>query len=627
MTIDWFSNWGQDSVGRALAEGRPYILAFLISFLIALALTPICRWLVRRLGMIDKPSARRINRTPIPRGGGISVILAVQLTISLYFYLHGPISTAFNLHWLYAFLWGSTALAIVGFGDDKYNLRAPVKLGFQFLVAAYFYLNGVHVGGIFVAFPPWLDFTVTIFWIAGVINAFNLIDGLDGLASGICLIASLGMAGGVLFKGDISNTLPYIALAGACLGFLRYNFHPASVFLGDTGSMFLGLCVATFPLLSGHRMSILPAVGIPLLAMGVPLFDTMLAIWRRSVRALLPHKIGTHIAVMGPDTDHIHHRLLGQFLDQKTVALYLYLFSFGLVTVGLGGILLDDRAPGFFMLAFMVATIIIVRNLMRVELWDTGRLLSGTRISIRKGLIIPLYVIYDLLTLSLACATGFYFSGIHITPHILKTDFPVLIGSVFIVLAFANVYKRVWSRAQIRDYAFLAIALLGGILLGNALRWLLYDSPTSLIGDLMMFFLSCSFVIGIRVWNDLYLAIMQFIDQYRLAALPTSRHVLVYGAGLRFRNYLREQETSIGRKTDVLIGILDDDRLLWERIVMGFTVFGGLDQFPELVERHNISKLVITCKVSEEQLAHLRRLAAENGIALSLWTTEEVPIL
>ena len=179
-----------------------------------------------------------------------------------------------------------------------------------------FFYNGIRWGNIIDGIPKWLDCGFTVFWIVGAINAFNLIDGLDGLASGLALIASLGLTISLISRNLISETIPFLALGGACLGFLRYNFNPASVFLGDTGSMFLGMTISTLPLLTGSSQELAVSLGMPLLVMGVPIFDTFLAIWRRSVRALLPNAHRGEIpnqgggAVMQPDKDHLHHRLL-----------------------------------------------------------------------------------------------------------------------------------------------------------------------------------------------------------------------------------------------------------------------------------------------------------------------------
>ena len=334
MTVNWVTDWvraSENVIARIATDGVKYAAAFGGALAISLLLTPLLREAARKVGMVDQPSARRINKVPIPRGGGLAIFVAFYVTLELLVLWTGePISQQFSLHWQRSFLLASGLLVVIGLIDDKFGMRPMVKLAGQTAVALILYASGVHVGGIVVAFPPWLDCLVTVLWIVGAVNAFNLIDGMDGLATGLAVIASAGLAGALLFTGNSSATLPYLVLCGACLGFLRYNLHPATVFLGDSGSMFLGLCIATLPLVSGSRKELVASLGMPLLAMGVPIFDTMLAIWRRSVRSLMPQPLrgmGGRVRVMQPDRDHLHHRLLRQTMNQRSVAVMLYTIS------------------------------------------------------------------------------------------------------------------------------------------------------------------------------------------------------------------------------------------------------------------------------------------------------------
>lgn len=409
MTANWATDLFDSSQNfflHATSNGAKYVFAFLGAFVVSLLLTPLCREGARRMGMIDRPDARRINKIPIPRGGGLAVFVAFHAVLwGLVLILGGPLSARFSLEWQVRFLTASSLLVAIGLADDKTSLRPGVKLFGQAAVATILFLSGVHVGGIVVAFPPWLDYLVTVFWIVGAINAFNLIDGMDGLATGLAFIAAVGLSGGLLFMGQSADTLPYLIFAGACLGFLRYNFHPASVFLGDTGSMFLGLCIATFPLMTGTRKELVASLGVPLLAMGVPIFDTMLAIWRRTVRALLPAEFGAaqhRVHVMQPDKEHLHHRILRKTLNQRTAAVILYSISVLLVALGVGGSLLHNRAPGLFLIAFIIAIVVVVRHLARVELWDTGRLLSQETVARRHGVFVPIYIGVDVCALCAA---------------------------------------------------------------------------------------------------------------------------------------------------------------------------------------------------------------------------------
>ncbi|MDX9867308.1 MAG: hypothetical protein RBT78_05230 [Kiritimatiellia bacterium] len=631
MTVNWFTEWmhsPEGLTGRVLADGAKYAGAFFGALAVSLVLTPLCREAARKIGMVDMPDARRINKQPVPRGGGLAIIVAFHLVLgAVVFGLRSPVSSEFTLFWQGHFLIASVVLAVIGLVDDRRGLKPAVKLAGQIVVAAILYLSGVHVGGIVVAFPPWLDVLVTVLWIVGAINAFNLIDGMDGLATGLALIASVGLLGALLFTGKTAATLPYLVLAGACLGFLRYNFHPASVFLGDTGSMFLGLCIATFPLMTGSRKELAASLGMPLLVMGVPLFDTLLAIWRRSVRALLPSGLvgsGKRVRVMQPDQDHVHHRLLRQTMNQKTAAIMLYVISGVLVLIGLVGTVLKGRAPGLFLIAFVVAVYVVVRHLERVELWDTGRLLSGKRAMMRQGLLVPLYIVWDVFALCGTWMMARWESGLPLNRAAVLSELPVFIVPVFVVLVAAKTYARVWGRAQVRDFVILGVSILAGTVIGAGLIWLFNDYERGVIRFALRFgTLAFLPVAGIRVWRDGVRGIMQMLERRILLEKPGALRFLAYGGGVRFRAYQRELMERPGNNDRVIVGILDDEANLKGRIIAGYPVLGDFETVRTYAAGNPVEGVIITCLMPE---AKLRRVTAEleaMGLAVSVWACEE----
>lgn len=631
MTVNWitgFVDYSENVFGQLAVNGAKYVAAFSCALLTSLILTPVCREIARKVGMVDVPNARRINKVPIPRGGGLSIFVAFHLVLGvLTLVLKGPISLGFSYFWQGRFLLASGVLAVVGLIDDKYGLKPVVKLFGQIGVALILYLSGVHVGGIVIAFPPWLDCLATVFWIVGAVNAFNLIDGMDGLSAGLALIASIGLAGALLFTGQSAMTLPFLVLAGACLGFLRYNFHPASVFLGDTGSMFLGLCVATLPLMTGSRKELVAALGMPLLAMGVPIFDTMLAIWRRSVRALLPRGTGTvdmQTRVMQPDKDHLHHRILRETLNQRTAAIILYGVSAVLVSVGLVGTLLRNRAPGLFLIAFVVAIIVIVRHLERVELWDTGRLLSHQRPTMRRGLIMPLFIVFDVFSVCVVWGAARWILGLPLNRAALLSDLPMRVVPVFVFLVLAKTYWRVWSRAQMRDFAFLAVSIFAGVVVAMGLAALLDKRVESPIRFAVLFASFSVFpLFGVRLWQDSLQGIVQVLERKVLTDKPETVRVFAYGGGVRFRSYIREMAVHSGRNTRVLLGILDDDVNLRGRIIAGYTVLGGFGELQELVAKWRVDAVVITCLLDSERESRIVQAAESAGVAVSKWVCDE----
>ena len=631
MTVNWVTeliDYSGSVLVRVAADGVKYAAAFFGALALALILTPRFREMARKVGMVDQPSARRINKTPIPRGGGVSVFVAFHLVLGVLVLAVGsPISHSFTFFWQGRFLLASGLLVVIGLIDDKRGMKPFVKLSGQIAVALILYFSGVHVGGILVAFPPWLDCLATVFWIVGAVNAFNLIDGLDGLAAGLALIAAVGMAGALLFTGSSAETLPYLVLAGACLGFLRYNFHPASVFLGDSGSMFLGLCIATLPLMTGSRKELVASLGMPLLAMGVPIFDTLLAIWRRSIRALLPQSVAhakSRMHLMLPDKEHLHHRVLRDTMSQRTAAIILYSISTGLVLVGLGGTLLKGRAPGLFLIAFIVAIFVVVRHLERVELWDTGRLLSGRHGMMRQGLLVPLYIVCDVFALCGVWLFARWEFGMPLGRQAFLSDLPMFVVPVFVVLVMTKTYWRVWGRAQIRDFVVLGLAVFTGTVMGFGLACLVSPGEPELT-RFSVLFATLAFipVAGVRVWRDCIRGVMQILERRILLDKPEVLRFLAYGGGIRFRSYLRELTERPGMNDRVIMGIIDDDIPLKGRIIAGHRVLGGIDGIAEWVTKYRIDGIIITCLMKPEKEAQVVAALEKMGVRVSVWACDE----
>ena len=634
MTVNWITEWVRASEGvtmRIATDGAKYAAAFCGALAIALLLTPLLREAARKIGMVDRPDARRINKVPVPRGGGLSIFVAFHVMLgALVLSMGAPVSQQFSVHWQGRFLLASGLLVVIGLIDDKFGMRPVVKLAGQVAVALILFASGVHVGGIVVAFPAWLDCLVTVLWIVGAVNAFNLIDGMDGLATGLALIASAGLAGALLFTGNFAETLPYLVLGGACLGFLRYNFHPASVFLGDSGSMFLGLCVATLPLMTGSRKELAVSIGMPLLAMGIPIFDTMLAIWRRSVRAMLPQPIkeaGRRVRVMQPDRDHLHHRLLRETMSQRSAAVMLYAMSAGLVAIGLIGTLLRGRAPGLFLIAFLVAIAVVARHLESVELWDTGRLLSGKRGAIRQGLLVPFYIVADVLLLCGVWMLARWETGLPLARSAVLSVLPSYVVPVFVLMVTAKTYQRVWSRAQVRDFAILGVAVAAGSLVGAGLVWLFSARHPHVLRFTLMFGTQAMIPLcALRLWRDSLSGLMQALERNILLKKPGANRLRAYGGGIRFRSYLRELSERPGLNDRVIVGVIDDDIDLRGRIIAGYRVLGGFEQVGDWLSRQRVDGVLITCLMDEEKQAHVVRLFCKMGLKVTVWACEERPL-
>lgn len=301
-----------------------YVVAFVIAVVVAAGLTPLVVAAARRLQLLDQPDTiRKLHGRAVPRLGGVAVVtafLAPVVALSLH---DNDVAHAVyaDLRLALSFIGGALAIVALGVYDDLRGTDARQKLAVQVLVAVAMWVAGFrveHVGGSlgFSIALGALSLPVTVMWIVGVVNAVNLIDGLDGLASGIALAATLVLLGVALLNDQVLLALLMVALAGALVGFLVFNFNPARIFLGDSGSLFLGFVLAVASTWTHQKATTAAAVSLlPLFALAVPLLDTTLCVVRRLARGQHP---------FSPDREHLHHRLMALGLSHRGAVLTLW---------------------------------------------------------------------------------------------------------------------------------------------------------------------------------------------------------------------------------------------------------------------------------------------------------------
>ena len=337
-----------------------YFALFMVAVCASLALTPLVRRACQRVGWLDLPdAARRVHGRAVPRLGGVAIyvsFVAAVLALSVA-PLDNPVTRALeaNRREIFAALAPATLVFLFGVYDDLRGTGARSKFTVLAACGALFYALGGRVEMLSVPFagpvelPAALSFVVTVVWMAGIANAFNLIDGVDGLAAGAALFASLVMLVVSLMLGHVAVVVLACALCGALVGFLRYNFNPASIFMGDSGALFIGFMLAALSVQGAQKASTAVAVAIPLLAFGVPVVDTGFTLVRRFLSGR---------PLFTGDREHIHHMLLERGWTQRRVAFVLYGASafFGLAAllfVGDAG-----RATGF--LLFVIAACVVL---------------------------------------------------------------------------------------------------------------------------------------------------------------------------------------------------------------------------------------------------------------------------
>jgi UDP-GlcNAc:undecaprenyl-phosphate GlcNAc-1-phosphate transferase len=296
----------------------------MVALCASLVLTPLVRRMCERYGGLDEPrDERRIHSTAIPRLGGVAVFLALIIALAALFFIDNLVTQSLSANrWqLFVAFTPAVLVFVLGIVDDLRGVAPHLKLSTQGLAAALFYALGGRIEILSVPYvgpvelSGLLGFVITVFWVVAITNAFNLIDGVDGLAAGAALFASFVMIAVSIVVGHPFVTVTALALSGALIGFLRYNFSPASIFLGDSGALFIGFLLATLSVQGTQKASTAVAIAIPLLAFGVPVIDTTVTLTRRFLgkRPLLK-----------ADREHIHHMLLARGWSQRRVVLILY---------------------------------------------------------------------------------------------------------------------------------------------------------------------------------------------------------------------------------------------------------------------------------------------------------------
>lgn len=303
-----------------------YIFLFLVSLVSVTILTPLSIRLAGKIGAVDIPADRKVHKTPIPRLGGLAVILAVAISLLLGAGVNAYIGRIVQTS-LMGMVMGSLVVIAMGLWDDTRNINPLIKLAGQLIAAGIAVSMGVQfelasnplVGQMRDYFDlGTLALPLSVLWIVGLTNAMNLIDGLDGLATGIALFTSVA-----LFLISINTeagdvTYVYVALAGATLGFLHYNRFPAKVFLGDTGSMFLGFTLGCLSTTGFQKSFTLSSLMVPMIIFGIPIFDSALALTRR---------YASQKGLATADREHLHHRLIDLGLSQKQAVFLLYFIT------------------------------------------------------------------------------------------------------------------------------------------------------------------------------------------------------------------------------------------------------------------------------------------------------------
>jgi len=349
---------------------KTYLSVYLGSAILALAITPVVIWLARRLSIVDVPGARHVHTKPTSHIGGVAISLSMMCPTIAVLFLSNVIGDAFQdiLPKLIVLLSAAGFIFFVGLIDDikTKGLRARIKFLAQMAAAIAVCAVGIRIKS--VAVTDWLTFDfgwfswpLTIFWIVGITNAVNLSDGLDGLAAGISAVACGVIAVFAIYSGQVVMAVLMLALLGSLSGFLFFNFNPAKIFLGDCGSLFLGFMIASSSVLSLTKSSALVGLALPVLALGIPIFDTLFSMLRRFLERR---------SMSAPDRRHFHHRLLDLGLKQRHVVITIYVVTLLSASLGMFMMVTSDANSLIVIFCILLLLLLIFRVVGSVRLQE-----------------------------------------------------------------------------------------------------------------------------------------------------------------------------------------------------------------------------------------------------------------
>ena len=589
------------------------LLAVAASFCLALILTPVVRAVARRFGFVAVPKTDRWHKKPTAMLGGVAIWLSVVIT-----------SLVFTLHITYGkqILLASTFLFLVGLIDDLIHVKPYQKLIGQILGAAYVVYYGLSL--------PWtgsklFNMALAIFWLIGITNAINLLDNMDGLASGIAIIAGGFLALSFVSAGQYTQAMIMLSFAGGLLGFLVYNSNPASIFMGDCGSMFVGFFLASSALINvsgGRSRSFLPVLAVPILVLFIPIFDTTFVTVLR--------KLSGRAASQG-GRDHTSHRLVALGMSERYAVFMLYGFA------ALSGVLaiLVQRARLDVSLAaiagFTIVLTLVGVYLAGVKVYDESEASALKDKPLYMFLVDLSYkrrifeVLLDvvLVILSYWAAYAIRFPPDSPAWALFIRTLPVLVFVKMGVFLAMGVYRGLWRYTSMSDLIVFAKAVVlssiaSVLLLLFLFRFEGYSRKVFVIDALLMFlFLACSRV-AFRLFRQLLPSVTK----------NEGRRVLIYGAGDGGELLLRELRNN--RELQLApIGFLDDDPAKSGKVIHGLRVFGANGDLGAVCSQHEVDEVVISSvKMTEERIQEVLRTCSERQITVKRMriTMEELSV-
>lgn len=556
-----------------------YILPFLLAFIISLLLVPAVRWLGFKTGRVSMPRKERWHRQPTPSLGGVGMFAAFVLALLAISLFYRQLPGHWNL------LAGALVMFALGTYDDFKRISPPVKLGGQLLAATLF----IAAGDVIDFFPwPIANILLTYFWLVGISNAINLLDNMDGLSGGVSLIAALMLAYFNGRMGDVTLTWFSLLLAGGILGFLVFNFPPARIFMGDSGSMFLGFTLAALAVARrSQASSVLAIMGVPVMLFLLPILDTALVTITRLLRGQSPAQGGT---------DHTSHRLVAFGLSERQAVLVLYGVA---VVAGLSAIFLESRdyADSLVLTPIvLIAFSLCAAYLARIKVVTSTPASNGgfaqrvVNLAYRRRLF---ELLLDLMLIGVSYYLAYWVSyGLDMTPFsmgLFLRSWPVALGCAYLMFFLLGVYRGIWRYAGANE--LLRYAAAAGLASLLTVLILYFVFPNFFLSPEVFVLFGIILFLGLSA-SRLSFQMLDRVYHQRQPAPAGIQQVLFYGQGDHADLALRWllENPALGYQP---VGCLDDDPQHWGAQIHGVDVLGGPVDLPRLLNERKVTGMVV----------------------------------
>jgi UDP-GlcNAc:undecaprenyl-phosphate GlcNAc-1-phosphate transferase len=582
-----------------------FILPSLAAAALAYAIAPLTARLAVLIGAIDMPGQRKTHAVPIPRLGGLAVVSAIGAVWAIAGWVFGislPRELSIGL------IVGGLPILAVSALDDVKGVRAGRKFLVQVAGASLAVASGVSLGEVVHLFDAAIPVgawaaPLSVVWLVGVTNAFNLIDGLDGLSAGLALIASACMAAVFGLAGQPIMAGAALVLAGALAGFLPFNLHPARLFLGDLGATALGFCLGAFALKGGSTLSSGFAALVPVFIVGLPIADTLIAMARRTISRIESHRGGLFVA----DRNHIHHRLLAHGIDHEHAVLILYGAGVGCALGAFAALFVETRHAALFILAVLVAGAVGVHRLGYDEFAFIRR---GSVLRVYESPVVNRSMFVVFVDLAISAVAAYLAVGLKLDQWNPRETVDTLVDLVALFAPltaltfwYTGMYRGSWRVADVADLARACGAAIAVTVVGAVVHPLLAPVPLP-----VSLFLIYGLIAIVLVTSSRASYVVLRTSQRRAShqGIP----VLLYGAGKH--GAAAAHDLFENRRAGLRpIGFVDDDPDKTGRLLSGLPVLGCSHELESVVAAHGVKAVVVASPVaspeSQTRIAHACR--------------------